>query len=141
MKTYVVGFVFDMLRTKVALIKKKRPQWQRGKWNGIGGKIEPGETPLAAMEREFEEETGVKVRTEDWEQFIVLKGFDWEVYFFRGCPPTGTYYVKTVTDEEVSYHPVNKLPCNALENLRWLLPMALDSNVYAGELFDRVDQP
>jgi 8-oxo-dGTP pyrophosphatase MutT (NUDIX family) len=30
---------------EVLLIEKQKPAWQRGKLNGVGGKIEPGENP------------------------------------------------------------------------------------------------
>lgn len=30
-----------------------------GLWNGLGGKIEPGETPLASVRREMQEEAGI----------------------------------------------------------------------------------
>ncbi len=55
---YVLGFMFSPDEKKVLLIWKNRPSWQAGKLNGIGGKVNPGETPLEAMEREFIEETG-----------------------------------------------------------------------------------
>lgn len=55
---YVLGFMFNEDESKVLLVHKNRPTWQAGKLNGIGGKIEAGETPLQAMEREFMEETG-----------------------------------------------------------------------------------
>lgn len=57
---YVLGFMFDHEEKHVLLIWKNRPKWQAGKLNGIGGKIEAGETPLQAMEREFTEETFFK---------------------------------------------------------------------------------
>jgi 8-oxo-dGTP diphosphatase len=42
---YVVGLAFSMDNEDIALIKKKRPAWQRGKYNGIGGKVERNESP------------------------------------------------------------------------------------------------
>ena len=35
---YVVGFYFA--QGQVMLIQKDRPVWQKGKWNGVGGKID-----------------------------------------------------------------------------------------------------
>lgn len=40
----VLGFVFNKEHTKIALIKKNRPEWQKDKYNGIGGHIEKKET-------------------------------------------------------------------------------------------------
>jgi 8-oxo-dGTP diphosphatase len=61
-KRYVVGFYMgfgdDPL---IALIQKKRPKWQEGKFNGIGGHVEETETPFEAMVREFREEAGLNV--------------------------------------------------------------------------------
>lgn len=63
---YVVGIVYN--KENVLLISKKRPAWQVGMLNGIGGKIEPGENPLQAMIRECKEECNLDI--EDW---VVLK--------------------------------------------------------------------
>ena len=56
----VVGFMFSVLKSSVVLIKKERPKWQEGKLNGVGGKVEKGESPFDAMKREFLEETGLE---------------------------------------------------------------------------------
>lgn len=53
----VVGFAFDDKLLNVALIKKKKPEWQKGYLNGVGGKVKDGEGYHEAMTREFEEET------------------------------------------------------------------------------------
>jgi hypothetical protein len=57
-RRYVVGFMFDFAFERVALIRKRKPIWQAGKLNGIGGKIEANETREEAMRREFIEEAG-----------------------------------------------------------------------------------
>lgn len=54
---YVVGFMFSSDKTLVTLIRKNRPKWMNGKLNGVGGKIEIGETPLQAM---------VRIQGRDW---------------------------------------------------------------------------
>ncbi|WP_256831206.1 MULTISPECIES: 8-oxo-dGTP diphosphatase [unclassified Paenibacillus] len=35
-----------------------------GLWNGVGGKLEPGETPYASVVREIKEETGLRLAEE-----------------------------------------------------------------------------
>lgn len=60
MINYVLGFLFDREGELVWLIKKSRgPANLIGKYNGIGGKVESGETPEEAMHREGKEEAGV----------------------------------------------------------------------------------
>jgi 8-oxo-dGTP diphosphatase len=59
-KHWVVGFVFKN-RDEVTLVMKNRPEWQKGKLNGVGGKIEAGETSAQAMRREFKEEAGADI--------------------------------------------------------------------------------
>lgn len=127
MKCYVAGFYFDEDGKSVALVHKNRPAWQRGRINAIGGKIEPNEAPLDTIEREFLEETGVKVL--DWEQVAEIYGPGWKVYFFRafGNP----HNCKTVEDEEiVVYKVAEALKLSKLiSNLYWILPLALDKNI------------
>jgi len=50
----VVGFCFTLNQQLVVLILKNKPEWQRGKLNGVGGKIkiDTDESPLDAMVRE-----------------------------------------------------------------------------------------
>ena len=124
---YVAGFLFDSLGTHVVLVRKNRPLWQAGKLNGVGGKIEPGETPAEAMAREFLEEAGIFV---DWHQFAVLTAGETEVNFFRCRHSDALAAVRTVTDEAIEVHDVYRLPAQDLiPNLRWLIPMALAENI------------
>ncbi len=44
------------------MLQKKARGFGKGKWNGPGGKVKPGETPAEAAIREIKEETGVAVK-------------------------------------------------------------------------------
>lgn len=68
-REYVVGYVFSPKGDQIVLIEKDHPAWQAGKYNGVGGKIEPGETIAAAMSREFGEEAGVYISQDRWQHF------------------------------------------------------------------------
>lgn len=118
---YVAGFMFD--GDNVALVVKNRPDWQRGKLNGIGGKIEPGETPIQAMVREFKEETGHETKPYIWGEFAVLRGDGFVVHFFWSV---GDHrHLSTVTDEQIVSVPTDTVNVhNAVPNLTWLIPMA-----------------
>jgi 8-oxo-dGTP diphosphatase len=45
---------------QVLLINKEKPTWM-GRWNGVGGKIEKGETPKQNILREIQEETTIQL--------------------------------------------------------------------------------
>lgn len=116
---YVVGFLFDN-NYKVSLIQKNRPDWQKGKYNGIGGHIENGELPKDAMRREFYEEAGIDINS--WEHYCTVYYTDAIIHFFRAF---GDYQLITKTDERVFWQPFEKLGDNVIPNLHWLIPLAL----------------
>lgn len=125
---YVAGLYFDLMSNQVVLIRKTKPEWQRGRLNAIGGKIEAGETPMQAMLREFKEETGVYGNEwREWREFCQLKFRGGIVYFFE----TGgnTEELKTMEEEEVFIVGFEDLENELiLENLKWLIPLALDKD-------------
>lgn len=124
MTKYVCGFFFNRQKSHVVLIWKEKPAWQKGKLNGVGGKIEDGETPAEAMCREFEEETGLTYRP--WQHFITINREDWECSFFAGVDWENNFeYAETKESEEVAKIEVDRLCDYAyIENLSWLIPMA-----------------
>ena len=80
------------------LISKKRPAWQAGMLNGIGGKIEPGENPLQAMIRECKEECNLDI--ENWEVLKTISfGKDETLTYFKAYSDMKGW--KSLTDEEV----------------------------------------
>lgn len=58
MKAKVLSLLFLRQEDSLLLAMKKRG-FGEGRWNGVGGKVEPGETIEAAMIREAQEEIGV----------------------------------------------------------------------------------
>jgi 8-oxo-dGTP diphosphatase len=125
MQEYACGFLFSPDRSRVLLIRKRRPAWQAGKLNGVGGKIEPGETPIEAMRREFREEAALDIA--GWQQVLRLTGPDWVGHFFRAVGDIDAAYA--VTDEQLERHPTASLPPDTIPNLRWMIPMLLDDDV------------
>lgn len=121
---YVCGFLFSPERDRVLLIRKNRPRWQAGRLNGVGGKIEPGETPLEAMRREFREETGLEI--DDWQPVadLVLEG---SIIHFFAAFDGAIGDARALTDEKLEIHPADALPKDVLGNLRVLVPLALDT--------------
>lgn len=109
MINYVAGFYFNEHLTEVVLIKKiSKPGTEHvaGKLNGVGGKIERGETPYYAMVREFEEGTGKVVY--DWYLF--------DMHFVEGeyknhlfCGYGDHWGIRTTTMEEVEAYSITGL--------------------------------
>lgn len=131
--THCVGFFFDPSRSRVWLVRKNRPAWQAGRLNGIGGKIEPGETPHAAMVREFEEEAGLRV--ERWDEVARLehRARGAVVVFFRAFAASDDEFQRprAGTDEEIGFYPMLDVLClrtDVLPGLRVEIPLALDTS-------------
>ena len=65
---------------------KKANDMHQGKWNGLGGKLDPGETPEECAIREIYEELGLTVRNPLLKGFITFPGFaneeDWYTFLF-----------------------------------------------------------
>lgn len=135
---YVVGFLFATDEDKVVLIRKNRPEWQKGLLNGVGGHVEEHELPFNAIKREFFEETGLSSDQEriHWEIYTIIHGDGYTLFVYKAFAPVKVLNkVKSTTDEQVSVEPIEAL-CSSgpfrqdgrISNLAWLLPLALDPN-------------
>lgn len=134
---YVVGFMFDEAERDVLLIRKTHPEWQTGKLNGVGGRIEDGETPLEAMCREFKEEVGIE--HPHWREFCILSDTrDWSIHFFSAVGPI--WDAMPMGDERPEIVRVGEIPDFAIPNLRWLIPMALTMKNERADCFVVLEQ-
>ncbi len=135
---YVVGFMFDESMSNVALIRKNKPAWQAGLLNGIGGKIEAGETAEQAMTREFYEEAGLETHpsgqwtNDGWKHFCSMSGvnndggaFEIEFFYMQGEP----HRLTSQESEKIQVVPVVDIATGkekTIGNLPWLVALALD---------------
>jgi hypothetical protein len=84
---YVCGFAFTRPQHPsphscwVLLIRKAKPDWMKGKLNGVGGKIEQGESVYEAQAREVLEETGITTTPDQWTLFHVERYLNARVFF------------------------------------------------------------
>jgi 8-oxo-dGTP diphosphatase len=131
MTKYVVGFMFNPQMSMVAMIRKKRPKWQNGLMNGIGGKVEPGESVEDTMIREFSEETGYDTH-EKWRVFCAASGVNNDkstmvIDFFYTFGPL--HKLVSMTDEEIVIVNVTEIfqePKKFIGNIPWLIALCLD---------------
>ena len=86
MKLATLCYLRQNGKTLMVLRNKKPNDIHEGKWNGLGGKFEPGETPEECARREIFEESGLLVKK------LILKGLltfplfardeDWYAFVF-----------------------------------------------------------
>ena len=109
---------------------KKMGDMHAGKWNGLGGKLEPGETPEECARREIAEESGLIVKDLHWKGLLTFPQFsnqeDWYAFVF----------VAGVDREE--------LIDSAEGELRWIPDLEIqDLNLWEGDriFLPWLDQP
>lgn len=124
--TYVLALLFSADRSRVVLMRKTRPAWQAGRVNALGGKLLPDETAIDAARREVREEAGVDVAR--WEEFLVWDDPVYRMHAVRAFDDAALR-ARTAEDQQVFLAPVDALPAELIDNLRWLVPLALDRDV------------
>jgi 8-oxo-dGTP pyrophosphatase MutT (NUDIX family) len=125
-RRYVLALLFTPDRHEVVLMHKTRPAWQAGRTNALGGKVDESESPVDAARREVHEEAGVVVT--DWEEFLVWHDAEYELHAMRAFSEAARA-VRTAEDQVVVRVSVDALPATVIDNLRWLVPLALDGHV------------
>jgi len=149
-KHYCLGFMFDEQRDLVLLIKKNKPKWQEGLYNGIGGKVQlRKDTDVYTgavtwhhdvhdtniydfrkdMAREFKEEVGIETEPYQWEHCLEMYGEWFNVFVYR-CFSNDVMNYKQMEEE---------VPCTfilshwngrgCISNLSWIVPLLLDDEL------------
>lgn len=133
MTNYVLGFAFSEDFKRIALIRKNKPEWQKGKLNGVGGKVEVGETPVMAMAREFQEETGYS-KLIFWKHFgLIFSDKDQYNVDCFSAKLNNLSELGSPTDETIEIHSTFDLLLgyqNCLRNLPWLIGVAIQNQKF-----------
>jgi 8-oxo-dGTP diphosphatase len=125
---YVLGFQFDAEGSRVALIRKNRPDWQAGLYNGIGGHVETNELPGDAVLREFAEETGRSQDDVGWRHYARLETWAGNRVFCYASFTNDVTNVQTTTDEGGIVFKVATLTTERhllVPSAFWMISMAL----------------
>lgn len=98
----------------VLLLNREKPAWM-GCWNGIGGKIEPGETPHDCILREICEETGIQVDSIEFKGLVT-----WEDNGIE-CGGMYTYHAKVPEDYDYRVPLKTREGILDFKNIGWVM--------------------
>jgi len=124
---YTLAFAFDEGGRNVALILKDHPDWQKGRANGIGGKVEPGETPFETNRREFLEEAGVDLVCMENFATLACDSHNSLLHCYTAALTRDEFArIRPMTDARILFMPLTHLLSDPrpLSNVPWLVVMA-----------------
>ena len=86
MKIGTLCYITDSEKTLMLHRVKKENDMHEGKWNGLGGKLEEGESPEECVIREVYEESGLTIKNPKLKGIITFPKFneidDWLVFVY-----------------------------------------------------------
>lgn len=108
---------------------KRKDDFHYGKYNGLGGKLETGESPLDCARREIHEESGLIAGSLDFRGHITFPLFDgendWSVFLFHCSDPVGDDLVEPEEGVLEWVHRAKLLELDLWEGDRHFLPWLL----------------
>lgn len=136
MKLATLCYVKKDGKTLMLYRNKKENDTHEGKWNGLGGKLEQGETPEACCIREIKEESGLDVIDMTLKGIITFPMFDgvddWYVFLFEVTNFRGNLIespegeLEWINDDKV-------LSLNLWEGDRIFLPWLAEDKFFSAE--------
>jgi 8-oxo-dGTP diphosphatase len=121
---------------------KKINDIHQGKWNGLGGKFEPGETPEECVVREVLEESGLSIQDPKLcglLMFPKFKGNDWYVFVFTASQFSGELIdspegqLEWIPDEKI-------LDLNLWESDHLFMPWIQDGKFFSAKFMYEEDK-
>jgi 8-oxo-dGTP diphosphatase len=108
-----------------------------GKWNGLGGKFEPGESPEECLYREVFEESGLRLERFHLKGVITFPMFDgkddWYAFVYLGTLFSGN--LRPSSEGELSWIPDHEVPeLNLWPGDRVFLPWLEQERFFSAKL-------
>jgi 8-oxo-dGTP diphosphatase len=131
-----LGYVLSPDGSRVLLIHRNRNRADHhfGKYNGLGGKLEPGEDIIAGMKREIREEAGIECTRLTLRGTISWPGFgksgeDWFGFLFQIDAFTGKPFESNAEGTLEWVDRDRLLDLNLWEGDRHFLPLLFDPTI------------
>jgi len=109
------------------LLGRKKRGFGKGKWNGLGGKVHDGETPLRAILREVEEESGLRISSDTLRPMGTIRfffpshrAFDHHVHVFIATTWEGE--IRESDEMAPEWFDIDKIPQDKMwaDDAHWL---------------------
>lgn len=141
MKLATLCYVRRDGRTLMLLRNKKNNDIHEGKWNGLGGKFEPGETPEACAIREIYEESGLVVQAPELRGILTFPAFDGVEDWYAFVFVVRNFQGELIESTEGELHWIDDgslLDLNLWEGDRYFIPWLDRPGFFSGR-FDYAD--
>jgi len=140
MKTIEASLVYLFKDDRVLMLHrvKKEKDIHKDKWNGLGGKLEPGESPEESAVREIKEESGYDIHSLKFAGHLFFPTFDkenndWSVFVFTSDDFTGIQLENTPEGNLEWIPKSDLLKLNLWEGDRYFLPKLLSYEKFLGK--------
>lgn len=122
----------------------KERDFHAGKWNGLGGKCEPDESPLEAAARELREESGLDLDPKAFRPLGILQfpnfkpgpAEDWLVFVFSAAVTSKELKSPVGPEGTLEWVPLDKLlGLNLWAGDKEFLPLVLEERPFIGSFW------